>query len=131
MKLLTILSVLLLTGCASNVALKDADDTTQAVGTLYLRWLQPNAIEVTLDGKRYEGDWTMNRCLLSDSECRGPYRNVPKIHRRHISQGQATLTSREGDRLECEWVSHLPDLRGTCWAQDGRLFKLERTKPVG
>jgi len=50
MKLLTILPLLLLAGCASNVALKDASDATQAVGTLHLAWLQPNSLEVTLDG---------------------------------------------------------------------------------
>ncbi|MCP5277919.1 MAG: hypothetical protein H6935_06080 [Thiobacillus sp.] len=131
MKPLTILALLLLAGCTSNLALKDTSNAAQAVGTLNLHWLQPNSIEVTLEGRRYKGDWTMSRCLPADYQCRGPYLSVPKVHRRHISQGQATLTSREGDSLECKWVSHLPDVRGTCRTQDGRLFSLEESKPVG
>lgn len=127
MKLLTILPLLLLAGCASNVALKDANDATQAVGILHLAWLQPNSMEVSLDGKRYVGEWDSERCL--NVECRGAYRNVSKIHRRHINQSQAILKSREGDRLDCEWVSHLPDVQGTCRAQDGKVFKLVEARP--
>ena len=126
MKLLTILPLLLLAGCASNVALKDTSDATQAVGTLHLGWLQANSMEVMLDGKRYVGKWDSERCL--NVECRGVYRNVSKVHRRHIEKGQALLKSRDGDHLDCEWVSHLPDVQGTCRAQDGRVFKLVAAK---
>lgn len=112
-----------LTGCASsNVALKDANDAPQALGTLTLTWLVHNSMEVTLDGKRYVGEWESERCL--NLECRGVYRNVSRIHRRHIQEGQAVLKTKDGERLDCEWVSHLPDVQGTCRAQDGRVFKL-------
>lgn len=63
--------------------------------------------------------------------CRcSPYRDVPRIHRRHIDKGQAVLKTKEGERLDCEWVSHLPDVQGTCRAQDGRVFKLVEAKPA-
>ena len=127
-RLILILPLIALTGCASNVALKDASDATQAVGTLTLTWLIHNSMEVMLDGKRYAGEWDSERCL--NVECRGVYGNVPKVHRRHIDKGQAILESREGDRLDCEWVSHLPDLHGTCRAQDDSVFKLVEAKPI-
>jgi len=115
--------LLLLTGCAANVALTDSADSIQGMGTLHLTWLQPHALEVQLDGKRYEGDWTSTLCTTDG--CRGVYRNVLKIHRRHINKGQAVLVTKDGDRLTCEWVSHLPDVEGTCGTQDGRLFRLK------
>ncbi len=127
-RLMLILPLIALTGCATNVALKDASDATQAVGTLTLTWLIHNSMEVTLDGKRYVAEWESERCL--NVECRGAYSNVPKVHRRHIKEGQAVLKTREGDRLDCEWVSHLPDVMGTCRAQDGRVFKLAESKPA-
>jgi hypothetical protein len=127
-RLMLILPLVALAGCASNVALKDDSNATQAMGTLTLTWLQPNAMEVTLDGKRYVGEWDSERCF--NAECRGAYSYVPRIHRRHIDKGQATLKTREGDRMDCEWVSHLPDVKGTCRTQDGRMFRLEEAKPT-
>jgi hypothetical protein len=126
--LMLILPLVALAGCASNVALKDARDATQAMGTLTLTWLHSNTMEVTLDGKRYEGEWDSERCL--DVECRGAYSTVSKVHRRHIREGQAVLKTKEGDRLDCEWVSHLPDVKGTCRTLDGRTFKLVEAKPA-
>jgi len=61
MKQMTILFLLALTGCASNVTLKDAADTTQAMGTLSA-WGPTHRMEVMLDGKRYEGESVRNPC---------------------------------------------------------------------
>ena len=127
-RLMLILPLIALTGCASNVVLKDAADTPQAMGTLTLTWLLNNYMEVTLDGKRYVGEWESERCL--DVECRDVYSDVSKVHRRHIRKGRAILKSMQGDSLDCKWVSHLPDVQGTCRAQDGRVFKLVEAKPA-
>jgi hypothetical protein len=32
--------------------------------------------------------------------------------------------------MDCEWVSHLPDVQGTCRTQDGRVFRLVEAKPT-
>ncbi len=124
-------AAMLLTGCASSVPLAGNDQAgvlgTLYLGTLYLDWLQPHAIEVQLDGVTYVGAWTSNVCKTDI--CRGKYRNVLKIHRRHIHHGEAVLTAKNGLRLECEWVSHLPEVDGQCRTQDGRLFKLLNVKP--
>jgi len=115
-------TLVFLSGCSSMLDLKHPDAPLVS-GTLALGWVQPHAIEIELDGMRYIGDWTSSVCWTDG--CRGTFRNVLKIHRRHIQRGQATLTARNGFRLECEWVSHLPEVDGSCRAQDGRLFKLK------
>lgn len=124
MKQMTILLLLALTGCASNVALKDAADTTQAVGTLSA-WGPTHRMEIMLDGKRYEGESVRNPCTTD--ACHGIYRNdTLRLHRGHTSKGsKATLESADGERLVCEWVSHLTDVKGTCQTQDGRQFRLK------
>jgi hypothetical protein len=100
-RLMLILPLIALAGCASNVALKDASDATQAVGTLTLTWLIHNSMEVTLDGKRYVGEWDSERCL--NVECRGVYGNVPKYivvistrARRSWNPGRATAWTASG-----------------------------------
>lgn len=113
-------SLALLAGCSSPLALRG--ETGTHAGALSLTWLQPQDIEIILDGKRHTGAWSSRTCH-TDS-CRGIYRNLLKHHRRHIEQGQAVLTSADGGRLECTWVSHLPDLEGTCKSADGRVFRL-------
>lgn len=118
-------ALVLLNGCASTLDLNSSDAPIVA-GTLSLDWIAPHTIELQLDGMRYAGDWTSRVCTTD--ACRGMFRNVPKIHRRHIHQGRAMLTAQNGARLDCEWVSHLPELDGACRAQDGRLFKLKSGK---
>ncbi|MEW6400281.1 MAG: hypothetical protein AB1649_00705 [Chloroflexota bacterium] len=127
-QLMLILPLIVLAGCASNVSLKDDLNVTHAVGTLTLSWLHPNSMEVMMDGKRYVGEWDSERCL--NVECRGDYSNLPTVHRRHIRHGQATLKSREGDRMDCEWASHPPEVEGTCRTQDGRAFLLVEARPT-
>lgn len=113
----------LISACATPVGLTGPDAPTSSAGTLNLAWLAPNSMEVVLDGQRYEGEWTSSRCYTD--ACRGVYRNVPRIHRRHIRQGQAELVAQDGARMTCEWVSHLPEVQGSCTTQDGRKFLLE------
>jgi hypothetical protein len=124
MKQMTMLFLLALTGCASNVALKDAADTTRAVGTLSA-WGATHRMEVMLDGKRYEGESVRIPCTTD--ACHGIYRNdTLRLHKGHVSKGnKATLESADGERLVCEWVSHLTDVKGTCQTQDGRQFRLK------
>lgn len=122
-KWMLILLLPLLSACASQVALTTPDGVRQAEGTLSVAWLEPHAMEVVIDGKRYVGEWTSSAC--STDECRGVYRDVLRIHRRHIRQGHAVLVAKDGSRVECEWVSHLPELDGTCKTQDGRVYKLK------
>lgn len=112
----------LLAACATPVAFTGPEGALIA-GTLTVGWLEPRAMEVQLEGKRYMGEWSSSACFTD--ACRGIYRDVLRIHRRHIRQGQASLTAADGARLECRWVSHLPELDGNCTSQDGRMFKLK------
>ena len=122
-KWLLLLLMPLLTACASQVPITAGDPADPVAGTLTVAWLEPNAMEVVVDGKRYVGDWSSTIC--STDECRGVYRNVLRIHRRHIRKGHAVLVAADGSRIECEWVSHLPALEGSCKTQDGRVFRLK------
>lgn len=124
MKNWLLLSLLPLIGaCTTPIGLTGPDATTPGVGTLYLTWLAANSMQVDLDGQRYEGKWTSTRCYTDI--CRGVYRNVPRIHRRHIRRGHAELVTPDGARMTCEWVSHLPEVHGSCTTQDGRKYLLE------
>lgn len=122
-KWLLIFLPFLLSACASQVALKGTEGATPVAGTLSLAWLEPNAVEVVIDGKRYVGELTSSVC--STDECRGVYRDVLRIHRRHVRKGHAVLVAKDGSRVECDWVSHMPELDGTCKTQDGRVYKLK------
>ena len=120
-----LMTLVLLSGCANTVELSSSD-TPMVSGTLKLEWIEPHAIEIQLDGVRYVGAW-INQVCTTDA-CRGKFRNVLKIHRRHILHGQTTLMAKTGARLDFDWVSHLPEVDGTCHTQDGRLFKLTSGK---
>ena len=120
-RILILTTLAWLAGCATPVALT-APEGASNTGRLTLTWLEPHAMEVQLLGKRYTGEWSSSACLTD--ECRGVYRDVLRIHRRHIRQGEASLTAPDGSRLDCRWVSHLPELEGNCTAQDGRVYRL-------
>lgn len=109
--------------CTTPGALTGPEADTPGASPLNVTWLPANSMEVVLDGQRYVGTWTSFIC--STDACRGVYRNVPRTHRRHIRQGQAELVAQDGARMTCEWVSHLPEVHGTCTTQDGRKFPLE------
>ncbi len=123
---LMILALAMLGGCASHVALTGQDDVEATVGILVPTWLEPQSMEVPLDGKRYVGEWSSSACFTD--ECRGVFRNVLRIHRRHIRKGEAVLAAPDGGRLECRWASYPPKVDGICRAQDGRVYKLKTAK---
>jgi hypothetical protein len=120
-------AALLLAGCASNLPAV-GNDQADLAGTLLLDWVQPHAIEIQLDGVTYSGAWTSSVCATD--ACRGKFRNVRKIYRRHVLHGEADLTAKNGARMHCEWVSYLPEVDGQCRTQDGRLFKLHAECPA-
>lgn len=98
--------------------------TAAVADEVHLTWLHGKRMEVVLEGQRYVGAWSDKRCFTP--QCRGVYRNVLRHERRHIRQGQAELLTTDGARLVCTWVSHLPEVRGTCTAGDGRRFELRQ-----
>jgi len=120
-------AILLLAGCASNLPAV-GNDQADLAGTLVLEWVHPQAVEIQLDGVAYAGAWTSRLCTTD--VCRGKFRNVRKIYRRHVHHGEADLIANNGTRMRCEWVSYLPEVDGRCRTQDGRLFKLHASKSV-
>ena len=77
---------------------------------------------VRLNDQVYSGEWTGGRCFTD--ACRGPYRNLLRHDRRHVSKGGAVLASPAHDQLRCEWVRYRDEMQGTCRAQDGREYSL-------
>lgn len=123
-KLSALLAFSVLTGCATtDVALSSADKPEAGAGALQMVWLLPNRAEIRLDGKRYVGEWNDSRCFTP--ECRGKFRNVLKLHRRHIHHGSAELVADENTRMNCEWVSHDKKVIGACRTNDGRVYRLQ------
>jgi hypothetical protein len=123
MKYWIFITALLLAGCTTtNVALSPADKAAIGAGTLQIVWLLPNRAEITLDGKRYVGEWSDGRCFTP--ECRGEFRNVLKHHRNHIRNGAAELVAKDSSQLNCKWVSHDNEVVGTYQAEDGRTYRL-------
>ena len=88
-----------------------------------LTQLEPHAMAVVVDGKRYAGDWTSAQCFTDP--CRGVFRNVPRIYRRHVHHGEAELTAKDGARLACDWVSYRDHVQGTCTTADGTKLPLQ------
>lgn len=80
-------------------------------------------MEVRLDGRMYKGGWSDGR-RFTDA-CRGEFSNVQRIYRRHIRLGEAELLAQDGTRMQCNWVSSRMQIRGTCEAPDGRIYRLE------
>ncbi|HRH81112.1 MAG TPA: hypothetical protein PLW81_08725 [Thiobacillaceae bacterium] len=119
-----ILTVLmpLLGGCAGTAELAGSGAGTE---TLRLNWAAPGVMEVSLDGKRYAGAWDAAKCFTD--ACRGVFRNVPRIDRRHVRHGQAVLLAKDGSRLVCAGVGYRERFEGTCAAADGRSFRLLST----
>jgi hypothetical protein len=117
-KWLLITALPLLGACADPNSLSRLN----AAHSLDVTWLGANNMQIELDNQRYAGASTSSPCFTD--ACRGVYRNVSRLHRSHIQQGQAELVSPTGSRMACEWVSHLPELHGVCTTEDGRRFLL-------
>lgn len=123
-KISAVLAFGLLAGCTTtDVALSPPGNAEAGTGTLQVVWLLPNTAEIRLDGMRYVGEWSDGRCFTP--ECRGVFRNVSKIHRRHIRNGTGEFVANDHARLSCRWVSHDKKVVGACQADDGRRFQLK------
>ncbi|MEW5788657.1 MAG: hypothetical protein AB1899_12470 [Pseudomonadota bacterium] len=112
----------LLHACALPTQLGNSQAQGAGHGELRITLMEPHGMEVELDGRQYRGEWRSELCL--NPECRGVYRNVDRLHRRHIRKGQASLVADDGKRLDCEWVSHLPELEGICRDGSDRSYRL-------
>lgn len=108
-------STILLTACTSTGSMKSGSDTLSAVLTRNL--LGADKIEVTLNGKVYQGDWQVGP--PSKEQTQGEtYR-----HRIHMHTAKQTLKADDGSTLECQWKTHLYAADGICAVGD-RTFPL-------
>lgn len=113
----------LLAACAGPGPTSHRDAGPMAAEAVTLTRLEPQAMEAWLEGTRYVGDWTSTRCFTD--ACRGDFRSVLRIYRRHVRHGEAELAAADGTRLRCAWVSYRDHIRGACQAADGQSHRLE------
>lgn len=112
-----------LTGCAGADPAPDrAYRQVPYAGTVQIRQLPAQQAEATLDGVRFEGAWQEHRCYTP--ECRGTFRNVVSVERKHVYRGSADLAAPGATQLHCTWVRLHREFSGACVAEDGRLFRL-------
>jgi hypothetical protein len=120
---LSMAAAMLLGGCATGLSLNGGGGAVVGEGMVRLGWVEPHRVEVTYQGKRYAGPWAGEPC--SAELCGEVYRKTPRLHQRHLRKGRAVLRAEDGARLECDWISHLPEVDGTCRTDDGRSFRLQ------
>ncbi len=112
-----------LSGCAVAAPVPEAADARiPYAGSVQIRQLPAQQAELTLEGVRFTGTWQEQLCHTP--ECRGPFRNVIRVERKHVYRGTAELAAQGATQLHCSWVRLHEKLSGTCVAEDGRLFRL-------
>ncbi len=123
MRQFLVLTLLLwLGGCAHDLSMTASDGRPAGEGVLRLTWVEPHDLEVRIGGKRYVGPWSTEHC--TQESCGEAYQRATPNHKRHFRKGQATLVAEDGDRLVCEWVSHLPEVKGVCHSSAGQRYSL-------
>ncbi|MEW6119314.1 MAG: hypothetical protein AB1593_04410 [Pseudomonadota bacterium] len=112
-----------LAGCAGlGQSPTAADGLAPDAGFLKLMHPAAALAEVSLDGKRYVGEWHERRCFTT--ECRGVFWNIGKVQRKHVRRGDTTLMADDASRLACSWVRYREKVVGRCEDPDGRVFRL-------
>ncbi len=112
-----------LSGCAvAAPAPEGADAKIHYAGSVQISQLPAQQAELTLDGVRYTGTWQEQLCHTP--ECRGAFRNVIPVERKHVYRGAAELAAPGTPPLHCSWVRLHQKLSGTCVTEEGRLFRL-------
>lgn len=121
-KVVLIGALTLIGGCACIGGAAETANAMPMAGTLHPVWLESSAMRVDLDDKHFLGEQSSSVCHTD--ACRSVFRNVPRIYRRHVLNGQAELVAPGGERLSCEWTRYRDQVDGVCRDPDGRQFKL-------
>lgn len=108
-------STTILAACTSTGSMKSGNDTLSAVVTRNL--LGPDRIEVTLNGKNYQGDWQVGPPSKEQTQ------GETFRHRQHMHSAKSVLKTDGGSEMVCQWKTHLYAADGSC-AVDGREYPL-------
>ena len=123
---LVILLALMGSGCAHNLTLQAADGSG-GTGTA-ARGLGAGSMEVTIDGRRYEGRWTAatEGGVAFGSLISGSRIATGSAMTAGGSRGMALLRSPTGGALRCEFVysGMSSSGYGVCQDADGKRFDL-------
>lgn len=99
---------LMLAACATNGTLQSATGDATISGTLTRSLFEPYQIEITLDGKKYHGEWR------TAEPTREQYTRTAWPHKRHIGQVHSVLLADAGSKLDCRWQTHSETGTGSC-----------------
>ena len=108
-------STTILAACTSTGSMKSGNDTLSAVVTRNL--LGPDRIEVTLNGKNYQGDWQVGPPSKEQTQ------GETFRHRQHMHSAKSVLKADDGSGMVCQWKTHLYAADGSC-VVDGREYPL-------
>ncbi len=123
-KLLLLIFIPLINACTSLGASSEVSTTeTPTLELVTLSQAANRVIELKLDDVHYVGSWTDGPCFTDF--CRGDFRNVPRMYRRHVRHGEAELAASNGTRMNCLWVSYRDQIRGSCRTEDGQGYTLD------
>lgn len=100
-----------LTACATGT-LQSPQPDAKISGTVAFGLIEPHRVEVTLDGKTYQGEWRTGAPTGEQKAAAG------RPHRYHVGQVRSTLSAADGSKLECQWQTHSQTGEGSCKAGD-------------
>jgi hypothetical protein len=121
-----VLSVILLSACATKIALIDREEgSIVGVGTLSMSLSSDDLVSIRLQGKDYVGKWERSHC--STETCQR-LENEDVRHNRHGLVGESVLQAVDGSTLTCGWLSHQGTLKGSCIEPSGKVFTIKRAE---
>lgn len=98
----------MLTACATIGTLQSSKGDAKISGTLTRSLFEPYWVEITLDGKEYQGEWR------TSEPTREQYAATAWPHKKHIGQVHSVLIANAGSKLDCRWQTHGETGTGSC-----------------
>ena len=108
---------LALAGCSSSGTLQSIAVGSTVSGTVTRGFIEPHRVEVTVDGKRYRGEW---RTGVPTPEQR---QATALPHQKHIGLVRSTLRADDGGQIDCRWQTDGYTGQGVC-AGAGREYPM-------
>jgi hypothetical protein len=102
-------ALLSLAACSTGTLLSNKPEN-KISGTVTRGLIEPHRVQVTLDGKTYQGEWRTGTPTAEQKSFAG------HTHRFHVGQVRSTLSATDGSTLDCQWQIHGVAGEGTCQA---------------
>lgn len=107
MRSMILLLALAVAGCSGTMQLSPRDGGSSGTGALNTG---AKTMDVTLDGKKYSGNYVVNAAHVSGGT------------------GVALLRAPDGDTIRCEFQANNVRAIGVCTTRAGRVFDMEASR---